>query len=177
MRTGEGGFEHGGWQYRYVGEEEIVAEWESKTEALLLCRETYEIFAGAWGVLDEDAEGLQGELTGRNNRIPKYVASRTLTEVGWQNTRLLGSDEAAAVEKLHAERGGEIRVWGSTQLIRTLAERDLVDEYRLVVHPTVLGTGRKLFSGGFPLTRLALTETRALLSGVVINTYRRSHAS
>jgi dihydrofolate reductase len=168
----EGGFEHGGWQFDYTGGEEILEEWESKTEALLLGRKTYEIFAGAWGVWSEDAEGFEGELTRRYNRIPKYVASRTLTELGWKNSQLLGPDVPAAVAKLRAEPGGEIRVWGSTQLIRTLAEHNLVDEYRLMVYPLVLGTGKKLFSDGFPLTRLALTESRALSSGVVVNIYR-----
>jgi dihydrofolate reductase len=82
----------------------------------------------------------------------------------------------AAVRRLRAEPGGEIRVWGSTELIRTLAEHDLVDEYRLVVYPLVLGTGKKLFTDGFPLARLTLVETRALTSGVLINTYRRADA-
>ncbi|HEY3566319.1 MAG TPA: dihydrofolate reductase family protein [Thermoanaerobaculia bacterium] len=175
----EGGFEHGGWMMDYDAQMdtldeggEIIREWESKTEALLLGRKTYEIFAGSWGVWDENAEGFQGELTRRYNRIPKYVASRTLTEVGWKNARLLGPDVPAAVEKLRAEPGGEIRVWGSTQLIRTLAEHDLIDEYRLAVYPLVLGTGKKLFSDGFALTRLTLAETRVLQSGVLINTYR-----
>jgi len=176
----EGYFEHAGWATEYdaeYGAEEInkiVGEWESKTEALLLGRTTYEIFAGSWGVWDENAEGLDGELTRRYNRIPKYVASRTLTEVGWQNSHLLGPDVPAAVEKLRAEQSGEIRVWGSTKLIKTLAEHDLVDEYRLVVYPLVLGTGKKLFSDGFALTRLTLVDTRSLPSGVVVNTYRRS---
>jgi dihydrofolate reductase len=78
---------------------------------------------------------------------------------------------------LCAEPGGEIWVWGSTQLIRTLAEQDLVDEYRLISYPLVLGKGKKLFPHGFPLTRLGLVESRALPSGVVINIYRRSNAS
>jgi dihydrofolate reductase len=177
----EGGFELGGWTNDYDAEDggvgdEIVAEWETKTEALLLGRKTYDIFAGAWGVWDEHAEGIIGELTRRYNRIPKYVASRTLTELGWKNSQLLGPDVPAAVEKLRAEPGGEIRVWGSTELIRTLAEHDLVDEYRLVVYPLVLGTGKKLFSDGFPVSRLALVDTRALPSGVLINIYRRSDA-
>lgn len=179
----DGGFEHGGWAMDYddqrdkLGEGgDLVADWESRTEALLLGRKTYEIFARSWGVWDEHAPGLQGELTRKYNRIPKYVASRTLTEVGWQNSRLLGPDVPAAVKKLRAEPGGEIRVWGSTQLIRTLAEHDLVDEYRLAVYPLVLGTGKKLFSDGFALARLTLVETRALRSGVVVNTYRRSDA-
>jgi dihydrofolate reductase len=179
----EGGFEHGGWAMDYddqmdtSGEGgEIVREWESKTEALLLGRRTYEIFAGAWGVWDENAEGLQGELTRRYNRIPKYVASRTLTRLGWKSSQLLGPDVPAAVRKLRAAPGGEIRVWGSTVLIRTLAEHDLVDEYRLAVYPLVLGTGKKLFSDGFALSRLTLVESRALRSGVVVNTYRRADA-
>jgi len=179
----EGGFEYGGWamdhdeQMDELGEGgKIVEEWETRTEALLLGRKTYEIFAGSWGVWDENAEGFQGELTRRYNRIPKYVASRTLTELGWQNSQLLGPDVPAAVETLRTEPGGEIRVWGSTELIRTLAEHDLVDEYRLAVYPLVLGTGKKLFSDGFALARLTLVETRALRSGVLVNTYRRSAA-
>ena len=174
----EGGFEYGGWQQRYdeEGDDDVIAEWESRTEALLLGRKTYEIFAGSWGVWDENAEGFQGELTRRYNRIPKYVASRTLTEVNWKNSQLLGPDVPAAVAKLRAEPGGEIRVWGSTQLIRTLAEHDLVDEYRILLYPLVLGTGQKLFSEGFPFTSLALVESRAMPSGVVVNTYRRAGA-
>jgi dihydrofolate reductase len=173
----DGGFEHGGWQFEYPGGEEIVEEWESRTESLLLGRKTYEIFAGSWGVWSEKAEGFQGELTRRYNRIPKYVASRTLTEVGWKNSRLLGPDVLAEVAKLRAAPGGEIRVWGSGNLIRTLAEHDLVDEYRLIVYPLVLGTGKKLFPDGFPLTRLALTSSQALSSGGLVNIYRPADAS
>lgn len=180
----EGGFEHGGWAMDYDAQMDkldevgkIVAEWERRTEALLLGRKTYQIWAGAWGVWDENAEGLKGELTRRYNRVPKYVASRTLTEVGWKNSHLLGPNVPAAVKALRAEPGGEIRVWGSTRLVRTLAEHDLVDEYRLAVYPLVLGTGKKLFSDGFALSRLTLAETRALQSGVLVNIYRRSDAS
>ncbi|MDQ1530918.1 MAG: hypothetical protein QOE37_1023 [Microbacteriaceae bacterium] len=177
----EGGFEYGGWTGEIDEKDEgeggeIVGEWESRTEALLLGRKTYDIFSRSWGVWDENAEGMMGEFTRRYNRIPKYVASRTLTELGWKNSHLLGPDVPAAVAKLRAEPGGEIRVWGSTELIRTLAEHDLIDEYRLAIYPLVLGTGKKLFSDGFPLARLGLVETRALRSGVVINTYRPSEA-
>jgi dihydrofolate reductase len=177
----EGGFELGGWSTGYdeqmdtLGEGgQIIADWESRTEALLLGRKTYDIFSQAWGVWDENAEGLQGELTRRYNRIPKYVASRTLTDVEWKNTQLLAPDVAADVAKLRAEPGGEIRVWGSGHLIRTLAEHDQIDEYRFFVYPIVLGTGKKLFPDGFPLTRLALVESRSLASGVVVATYRRA---
>ena len=170
----EGNFEHGGWQDAYPGGEDIVEEWESRTEALLLGRKTYDIFSNSWGVWDENAPGMMGEFTRRYNRIPKYVASRTLTELGWKNSHLLGDDVPAAVRKLREEPGGAIRVWGSTQLIRTLAEHDLIDEYRLVVYPLVLGTGKKLFGDGFPLSRLALVESQGLPSGVLVNTYRRA---
>lgn len=90
---------------------------------------------------DENTEILQGKLSRKYNRIPKYVASRMMTEVGWQNSHLLDPDVPAAVEKLRAEPGGEIR-WGSTELIKTLARHDLVDEYRLAVYPLVLVTAR-----------------------------------
>lgn len=179
----EGGFDHGGWMMEYDQQMDkldeggkTVMEWESKTEALLLGRKTYEIFARSWGVWDENAEGLQGELTRRYNRIPKYVASRTLTELGWKNSQLLGPDVPAAVAKLRAAPGGEIHVWGSTKLIATLAQHDLIDEYRFAVYPLVLGTGKKLFPDGFTLTRLSLVQTRALQSGVLINIYRRANA-
>lgn len=169
----EGGFQHGGWQFDY-DDDGTVEQWERNTEALLLGRRTYELFASSWGVWPEDAEGFQGELTRRYNRIPKYVASRSLTEVAWKNSYLLGPDVPAAVERLRAEPGGEIRVWGSTQLIRTLAEHDQVDEYRLMVHPLVLGVGKKLFGDGFPFTRFALVESRATSSGVLVDVYRRA---
>ena len=175
----DGGFAQGGWAMDYDDQHDdggeggdLIADWESRTEGLLLGRRTYEIWAGAWGVWDETAEGFIGELTRRYNRVPKYVASRTLTELGWTNSHLLGDDVPGAVQRLRAEPGGEIRVWGSTRLIATLAEHDLVDEYRLIVYPIVLGTGKKLFPDGFPLTRLETTQTRALRSGVVVNTYQ-----
>jgi dihydrofolate reductase len=171
----EGGFEFGGWQDGY-DDADTVREWETKTEALLLGRKTYDIFARSWGVWDENVGGFQGELTRLYNRIPKYVASRTLTEVGWKNTQLLGDDVPAAVAKLRAQPGGEIRVWGSTELVKTLAEHDLVDEYRLVVYPLVLGTGKKLFSDGFPFSKFALVDSRALPGGLLVNIYRRSAA-
>lgn len=171
----EEGFEHGGWQFTYDMDDvgELVDEWESRTEALLLGRKTYEIFAGSWGVWDEDADTPEAELTKRYNRVPKYVASRTLTELGWKNSRLLGDDVPAAVAQLRDEPGGEIRVWGSTVLIKSLAEHDLIDEYRLVVYPLVIGTGKRLFSEGFPFRRLSLVESRAMPSGAVVSTYRR----
>lgn len=176
------GFDHEGWATNYDAEHgdqdgDVVGDWESKTGALLLGRVTYEIWARAWGVWDEDAPGLMGEFTRRYNRVPKYVASHTLTELGWKNSHLLGDDIPAAVAKARDETDGEVHVWGSTVLVKTLAEHDLVDEYRLIVYPIVLGTGKKLFSDGFPVTTFALAKNRELPSGLVINTYRRAVSS
>jgi dihydrofolate reductase len=177
----EGGFDQGGWAMGYDEEHDradeggpLILDWESRVAALLLGRKTYDIWAGAWGVWDENADGLMGELTRRYNRVPKYVASRTLTELGWQNSSLLGPDVPSAVARVKDETDGEIRVWGSTGLIRTLAEHDQIDEYRLLVYPIVLGTGKKLFPDGFPRGTFSLAETRTLGSGVLIAVYRRA---
>ena len=169
----EGGFELGGWQAGY-DLEELLLEWESKTEALLLGRKTYDIWSQAWGVWDENAPGLMGEFTRRYNRVPKYVASRTLTQLGWKNSRLLGEDLAAEVGAIRSAHEGEIRVWGSSNLIRSLAEFDLIDEYRLVVYPITLGTGKKLFSDDFPRSTFRLVDTQREASGVVVSKYRRA---
>jgi dihydrofolate reductase len=177
----ENGFDLGGWSIGYDAEHDdadegsgVVQEWERRTEGLLLGRKTYDIWAGAWGVWDEDAEGLMGELTRRYNRVPKHVVSRTRTELGWANSHLLGDDVPGAVAALRDGPGGELRVWGSADLIRTLAEHDLVDEYRLIVYPIVLGAGKRLFPAGFPRMRFSVAETRALASGVVISRYERA---
>ena len=168
----ENGFEHGGWQQGYdIGE--LVLEWEANTEALLLGRKTYDIWSQSWAVWDESAPGLMGELTRRYNRVPKYVASRTQTEFSWANTHLLDVDVAAAVSRLRDEPGGEIRVWGSTELIRTLAEHDLIDEYRIITYPVILGSGKKLFGEGFAVTKLKLITSYEHPAGVVVSTYRR----
>lgn len=168
-------FPYGGWQNAFPDDEGLIAEWEGRTEALLLGRLTYDIWSGAWGVWDENAPGLMGEFTRRYNRVPKYVASRTLTQadLGWKNSHLLGPNLADDVAKLTEEGDGEVRVWGSTVLIKSLAELDLIDEYRILQYPLVLGVGKKLFSDGFPLTNLALVESRALSGGVLLNRYGR----
>ncbi|WP_431247418.1 dihydrofolate reductase family protein [Leifsonia xyli] len=181
----EGGFQLGGWAMDYdrahgdAGTDSgsdsgsPVREWESRTEALLLGRKTYDIWARSWGVWPEDAPGLMGELARRYNRVPKYVVSRTRTELEWKNSFLLGPDVAPEVARLRDEIDGEIRIWGSTELVRTLAGAGLIDEYRLCVYPLLLGTGKKLFPEGFPYAELQLTSTRPLASGVLVNTYRR----
>jgi dihydrofolate reductase len=171
-----GGFPYGGWATDYDAahgdaDGAVVEEWESKTEALLLGRTTYEIWAGAWGVWDDNAPGTMGEFTRRYNRVPKYVASRTLTELGWKNSHLLGDDLPAAVKMARDQTDGELRIWGSTVLVRTLAEHDLIDEYRLITFPVHLGSGKRLFREGITAKALRLTSTTTTSTGAVIASY------
>lgn len=172
------GFEHGGWARTYDvehGEDEInqaFLEWEGNVAAMLFGRTTYELFANSWGMFDENTDDFQGEITRTYNRVPKYVASNTLTDLAWKDSHLLGPDVPAAVRDLRAERNGEIHIWGSTELIKTLAQHALIDEYRLVVYPLVLGSGKKLFPDGFTTSQFVLVDHRALASGVVLATYR-----
>ena len=172
----DGGFDRGGWVLRHdaahgADDDPVVEEWERATAALLLGRRTYEIWAGHWPFQPED--GPQGELARRYNRVPKHVASRTLTSLAWGDARLLGPDLPAGVRRVREETDGEVRVWGSSVLVRTLMEHDLVDELRLLVLPVVVGAGKRLFDDG-PLRSFALLESRALPSGTVVSRYRPS---
>jgi dihydrofolate reductase len=165
----EGGFDLGGWSYPYANEEfgEAMVESISAADAFLLGRKTYEIFAGYWPrVTDED-----NPIATRLNTRPKYVASRTLERVEWNNTTLLQGDVADAVAELKRQPGGELQVQGSADLVQTLLRHHLVDEYRLLVYPVVLGKGKRLFGDGSVPAALRLVDTKTIASGVVVHTY------
>jgi len=164
----EGGFRHGGWQMGYfddVAGERIGASM-AQTGAFLLGRRTYEIFASYWPTQSDDdpfAKILNG--------LPKYVASTTLGEpLAWQNSTLLQGDVAKAVAELKEGKGGNIVVLGSGGLVQTLYENDLVDEYSLMIHPIVLGSGKKLFRE-VPRKPLKLADSVTTSTGVVMATY------
>ena len=164
----EGGFRHGGWQMGYfddVAGERIGASM-AQTGAFLLGRRTYEIFASYWPTQPDDdpfAKILNG--------LPKYVASTTLAEpLSWQNSTLLQGDVAKAVAELKEGEGGNIVVLGSGGLVQTLYENDLVDEYALMIHPIVLGSGKKLFRE-VPKKPLKLADSVTTSTGVVMATY------
>lgn len=164
----EGGFRHGGWQMGYfddVAGERIGASM-AQTGAFLLGRRTYEIFASYWPTQSDDdpfAKILNG--------LPKYVASTTLAEpLAWQNSTLLQGDVAKAVAELKEGEGGNIVVLGSGGLVQTLYENDLVDEYALMIHPIVLGSGKKLFRD-VPKKPLKLADSVTTSTGVVMATY------
>lgn len=169
----EGGFENGGWSVNYWDEfmGGIITESTLRADALLLGRKTYEIFAAHWPKVGGD-----DPVAAKLNSVAKYVASRTLRELTWNNATLLQGDVAEAVARLKEQPGGEIQVTGSGNLVQTLMKADLVDEYHLWVFPVVVGKGKRLFADGAIPGALRLVDTRTSSTGVAIHTYERAGA-
>jgi dihydrofolate reductase len=167
----EGGFGHGGWSVNYWDEVmgQLIVESTLQAGGLLLGRKTYEIFAAHWPHVGDD-----DPVAAKLNSVPKYVASRTLDEVTWNNSTLIQGDVAEAVARLKEQSGAEIQVTGSGELIQTLLDHDLVDEYRLWVFPVVVGDGKRLFARGTIPAALKLVDTKTSSSGVAIHTYERA---
>jgi dihydrofolate reductase len=162
-----GGFAHGGWA-RPRGDS--VAEafgGIGEVEGLLFGRRTYEDFFAFW------PHQTNNPFTAVLNTTQKYVASTTLAEpLPWSNSTLLAGDAAAAVAKLKQQLDKDLLIMGSGDLLQSLMRRNLVDEYVLLIHPLILGTGRRLFAEGSPTTTLQLIDTKTTATGVVIATYR-----
>lgn len=162
-------FEHGGWSFQFDrGPEgnEFKLNEALESDALLLGRTTYQGFAEAW-------PSQEGEFADKFNNMPKYVVSTTLEEpLEWNNSTLIRENVADEVTKLKQESGGNILVNGSAQLVHTLMKHDLVDEYRLMTFPIVLGSGKHLFGETSDTTTLELVDTKTVGEGVVILTYR-----
>ncbi len=165
----DGGFEHGGWSFPYGDEDFGVAMvgWFANAEAFLLGRKTYQIFSGHWPKITDPDDPIASKLNG----LPKYVASTTLDSVDWKNSSLLSGDVVAAIIELKERPGDELQVHGSGGLAQTLIEHDLVDEYRLLIFPVHLGSGKKLFRDGARAAALRLTHTSTTGTGVIIATY------
>jgi dihydrofolate reductase len=165
-----GGFQHGGWATPYTDAVmgSVAAEGMAKGGALLFGRRTYEDFAAIWPAMPEP-----NPFTEVLDRSRKYVASRTLKEpLPWRNSSLMRGDATNAVAKLKEEPGRDIVVLGSGELVRSLMQHDLVDEYVLLIHPLILGSGRRLFTEGVAYSTLLLVATRTTTTGVVIATYK-----
>ena len=160
-------FKHAGWTFeidRGKEGDQFKLDEALDAEALLLGRGTYENFAAAW-------PSRAGQLADKLNRMPKYVISSTLEEAKWNNSTVLRGDVEKNISKLRQERGGDIVVHGSAQLVQTLIEHDLVDELRLMVFPVVLGTGKRLFGDRSEKKRLRLADSKTVGDGIAILIY------
>ncbi|MFF2248054.1 dihydrofolate reductase family protein [Streptomyces sp. NPDC058142] len=167
--TGEEGFRRGGWFDRMAGKDRL--EWTKVefdealgTEALLLGRRSYEWFAARW-------PSRSGAWAERLNALPKYVVSSTLVDPVWNNSTVLAGEVVAEVSKLKRELDGDIVVYASRRLVRTLLEHGLADELRLIVHPVVLGAGERLFGETGDELSLRLLYTRTVGDGLAALTY------
>jgi len=163
------GYPHAGWSFRFPAPEGQQFKFDElqSADAQLLGRVTYEGFAAAWPQMSDP-----GGFADKMNAMPKVVVSTTLTDPAWNNTTVIADDVPAEVTKLKDQYQGDILVAGSATLVGTLREHDLVDEYRLTVHPVVLGSGKRLFGDSVAATDLELVESRKAGPDVLLLTYR-----
>ena len=168
---GEPGHPHSGWVIDFMSQEQLQYKLEEVLEAelLLIGRVTYESFAEAW-------PQRSGEFADKMNAMPKHIVSTTLRAPQWNNCKVIASDVAGEVAWLKQQEGGAILVAGSRTLVPMLMEHDLVDEYRIMIFPVVLGSGRRLFPESQHKTVLRLADTRTFSSGVVVHSYHRAPA-
>jgi dihydrofolate reductase len=167
-----GGFDRGGWLVPHFDEDtgRFMDEVFDKVDAFLLGRRTYEIFAASWPKATDPDDPIASRL----NTLPKYVASTTLDSATWHNTTIIKGDVVAAVAGLKEKPGRELQVHGSGRLARTLIDNDLVDEFRLLVFPVIVGAGRRLFADAGIATGLRLVDSRTTGSGTAIHVYQRT---
>lgn len=160
--------EPGKWSFQFWNDEAAQFKHDElfASDALLLGRVTYEGFAKAWPTMTDT-----GDFGERMNGLPKYVVSTTLDTVEWNNSRLIKENVVEEITKLKQQPGMDILLAGSGQLLRMLMEHDLVDEYRFMLHPIVLGSGKRLFHDGIDTKVLRLVDTKTTSTGVVLLTY------
>jgi dihydrofolate reductase len=164
------GFDRGGWLVPLFDDAtgEFITETFEKADAFLLGCRTYEIFAAYWPKVTDADDPVASRLNG----LPKYVVSSHLRSADWHNSTIVKGDIAAEVARLKGMRGRELQVHGSGTLARTLLENDLVDEWRLLVFPVIVGAGRRLFPDLGVATGLRLVDSRTTPSGVAVNIYQ-----
>jgi dihydrofolate reductase len=164
-----GGFEHGGWQIPYFDDDfaKVAFEGMAETDGYLFGRKTYQIMAAFWPTQSDDVP-----FAASLNGLPKYVASTTLSEpLEWNNATLLQGDVAKAVAELKEQPGKNLVVIGSGELVQTLMENDLVDEFGLMINPIVLGGGKRLFRDGSVKRPMRLVRSMTTSTGVLVATY------
>jgi dihydrofolate reductase len=167
-----GGFRYGGWAFPYADDfygKEMVRQI-SRPADLLLGRKTYEIFAAYWPKIKNEDNPIAASF----NPARKYVVSETLTRPGWENTVVISGDVAGRIRQLKEEKGPDIQVHGSGNLVQTLMQHDLVDEFWLKIYPLTLGPGKRLFADGTIPAAFALTDCRISPHGVIFASYRRA---
>ncbi|MEV6040116.1 dihydrofolate reductase family protein [Nonomuraea sp. NPDC052116] len=160
-------FPHGGWLPPYVDEGfgRIMGEQLERADGMLLGRRSYDILSSYWPDVPDEEGGA------KINGMPKYVTTRTPMTAEWRNTQVLVGEAAETVAELKKSTDGEILVQGSSDLLRTLQRAELIDEYRLLVFPVILGEGKRLFAEGTAPAGLKLTGSTATDAGVVYVTY------
>ena len=167
----DGGFEHGGWSVGYWDERmgELALEIHLAAGGVLFGRKTYEILGSYWPRVGDD-----DPMAAKLNAVPKHVASRTLDTFEWANSSLLDGDVPDAVGRLKAEDGDPLLVIGSSGLIQTLIQHDLVDTFKVWTFPVVLGEGKRLFGDGAIPAGLELNDIQTSTTGVTVATYERA---
>ncbi|HSK99765.1 MAG TPA: dihydrofolate reductase family protein [Rubrobacteraceae bacterium] len=162
-----GGFTHGGWSVNYFDEQvgQFMGEAMSEPFDLVLGRKTYDIFAAHWPHAPEEAGAKP------LNDATKYVASRNRPALEWSNSVLIEGDAAEGIAALKKEAGPELQVHGSGNLVQTLLRHNLVDQYRLLIFPIVIGSGKRLFAEGTTPSGLKLVDSKVSTTGVVMGTY------
>lgn len=163
------GTSFGGWTFRFPAGDGQQFKYEElmAADVQLLGRITYQGFAAAWPAMEETT----GDFGAKMNAMPKVVVSSTLTDPAWKNTTVDGGDLPRLVARLQEQYDGDILVAGSATLVAGLREHDLVDEYRLMLHPVVVGQGKRLFADGTPAD-LTLTDSRKVGPDVLLLIYR-----
>jgi len=163
-----GNFKYGGWSFNYWDEmmEKAMDEFMAKPFELLLGRKTYEIFAAHWPFIKDDP------VADKFNATKKYVVSKTINKVNWQNSLLIKSNVADEISKLKEEDGPDLQVHGSSNLIKTLFNENLIDLFNVWIFPVTVGKGKQLFGEGTNASGLKLVDIKSSRTGVIIATYQ-----
>lgn len=166
-----GDFKYGGWMFNY-GDEisgKALDETMDSHFDLLLGRRTYEIFAAYWPYKD-------GSIAEKFNTAKKYVVSGSLDKLDWNNSSLIKNDVPEEIRKLKNQSGPEFHIWGSSNMLQTLIKNNLIDEFRLMIFPVILGKGKRLFGEGLPATNLKFIDSKISTTGVIITRYQPAGA-
>jgi dihydrofolate reductase len=172
----DGGFKFGGWTVPYWDDTTAAAMSDSfsKPFALVLGRRTYDIFAGYWPKFKGEPGSLDQHIADTFNAATKYVATHSPQTLTWQNSQSLGLDVADTIRELKKQDGPELLTQGSSALIQTLLAADLIDEFKLLIYPLLLGKGKRLFGSGTMPGAFEVTKSTVTSKGVVIATYKRA---